>query len=71
MPIPHSQLETWSKQGPIISSSNTYQSIKNALEYSSSPILDRIKSGEIKIYLQGSYANATNIRGDSDVDIVV
>ncbi len=71
MPIPHSQLETWSNPGPTISSSNTYQSIRNALEHSNSPILDRIKSKEIKIYLQGSYANDTNIRGDSDVDIVV
>jgi predicted nucleotidyltransferase len=71
MPIPHSQLETWSKQGPIISSKNTYQSVKNALENSNSPIADRVSSGEIKIYLQGSYANDTNIRGDSDVDVAV
>jgi predicted nucleotidyltransferase len=71
MPIPHSQLETWSHQGPIISSSTTYQSIKNALEHSNSPISQMISSGAVKVYLQGSYANDTNIRGDSDVDVVV
>ena len=27
-------------------------------------------SRNVDIYLQGSYANATNIRGDSDVDLV-
>lgn len=71
MPIPFSQLETWSHQGPIISSSNTYQSIRNALEHVNSPISKMIRSGEVKVYLQGSYANDTNTRGDSDVDVVV
>lgn len=71
MPIPHSQLETWSHQGPITSSSNTYQSIRSALEHGNSPISSMISSGSVKVYLQGSYANDTNIRGDSDVDVVV
>ena len=71
MPIPESQLETWAKQGPIDSSSKSYQSIKNALSYIESPIAPHITSGKVKVYLQGSYANDTNIRGDSDVDVVV
>lgn len=71
MSIPESQFEIWAKQGPIDSSSKTYQSIKNALESHTSPISSYISSGIIKIYLQGSYANTTNIRGDSDVDVVV
>ncbi len=71
MPIPLSQLKTWSHQGPVTSSSTTYQSIKNALEHTNSPISQMITSGSVKVYLQGSYANDTNIRGDSDVDVVV
>ncbi len=66
MPIPDSQLATWSKQGAQQASQNTYASIKNALRSSFH------MSGKLyEIYLQGSYANATNIRADSDVDIVV
>ncbi len=71
MPIPLSQLQRWSHQGPIISSSNTYQSIRNALESANSPLAEMISSGTVKVYLQGSYANDTNTRGDSDVDVVV
>jgi hypothetical protein len=37
MPIPESQLETWSHQGSITQSSNTYNSIKNVLEASTTP----------------------------------
>lgn len=71
MAIPHAQLDIWVKQGPITSSSLTYQSIQNALTHSASPIRDFISNGNVKIYLQGSYKNDTNIRGDSDVDVIV
>ncbi len=65
MPIPDSQLLRWSNQGATQQSQNTYASIKNALRGSF------YMSGKpFEIYLQGSYANATNIRADSDVDIV-
>lgn len=67
MPIPESQLETWSHQGAITTSSATYESLKNALGAQASTI--RQKGYEL--YLQGSYKNSTNIRGDSDVDVVV
>ena len=71
MPIPLSQLETWSKQGPIDSSSRTYASIKNALVAHTSPISTMVSSGSVNVYLQGSYRNDTNTRGDSDVDVIV
>lgn len=61
MPIPESQLQTWSNQGATTKSQNTYASIQNAL---------RSLFVKPEIYLQGSYANSTNIRADSDVDIV-
>lgn len=67
MPIPESQLETWSHQGAIAQSSNTYNTIKNALEASTTPYADK----NFKVFLQGSYGNDTNIYAESDVDIVI
>ena len=66
MPIPESQLKTWSNQGATVGSANTYKSVKNALKSYSFPI-----GMTYDVYLQGSYPNHTNIRGDSDVDIVI
>lgn len=69
--ISETQLQTWANQGPIQASKNTYTSVKAALEHPASPIAKKIANGSIEIRLQGSYANDTNIRGDSDVDILV
>ena len=66
MPIPESQLKNWSNQGATVGSANTYNSVKNALKSHSFPM-----SMTYNVYLQGSYPNHTNIRGDSDVDIVI
>ncbi|GET38906.1 nucleotidyltransferase domain-containing protein [Microseira wollei] len=66
MPISESQLQTWSNQGAVVSAKLTHESIRNALaayNWSSGITYDT--------YLQGSYRNSTNIRGDSDVDLVV
>jgi hypothetical protein len=66
MPIPESQLETWSHQGAVTTAKKTHESIRAALKAYNWP------SGvQYEVYLQGSYKNDTNIRGDSDVDIVV
>jgi len=66
MPIPESQLETWSKPGAAETAEKTHKSIRAALEAYNWP------SGvRYEVYLQGSYRNRTNIRGDSDVDVVV
>jgi len=67
MPIPLSQLNTWSNQGAITTSSSAYNSIRHALLKSTSPLSGR----GVEPFLQGSYANSTNIYGDSDVDVVV
>ncbi len=67
MPIPLAQLDTWAHQGGTTASSAAYASIRNALLKSTSPLPGR----NVDIYLQGSYANATNIYGDSDIDVVV
>lgn len=63
MAIPESQLETWSHQGSITQSSNTYNTIKNVLEGSTTPYANK----NFKVFLQGSYGNDTNIYAESDV----
>jgi hypothetical protein len=66
MAIPEHQLQTWSNQGATTTSASAYASIKNALEKAGSPVAYH----NMEIYLQGSYRNATNIYGDSDIDVV-
>lgn len=66
MTIPRTQLETWSHQGATVTAQSTHESIRNALKKHKWPL--GVKYND---YLQGSYRNATNIRGDSDVDLVV
>ncbi len=71
MAIPNTQLDTWANQGAIASSKATHTSIRAALTAETSPVRQLISSGAAEIYLQGSYKNDTNIRADSDVDVVV
>jgi hypothetical protein len=71
MAIPESQLDTWSHQGATTTSRLTHISIRAALAADGSRVQDKVASGDVEIYLQGSYKNDTNIRGDSDVDVVV
>lgn len=66
MSISESQLETWAKQGSISRAKSTADSVKNALNF----YYDWPENIEFQVYLQGSYKNSTNIRGDSDVDVV-
>ena len=67
MAIPESQLDTWSHQGSVTQSSNTYNTIKSVLEASTTPYADK----NFEVFLQGSYGNDTNIYAESDVDIVI
>lgn len=73
MTIPESQLKTWSNQGATVTAKATHESIRNAINASSSPLKKRgfVEGKDYEIYLQGSYKNTTNIRGDSDVDVVI
>ena len=66
MPFSENQLSTWSNQGATTTSANTYESIKNCIENN-----NWNDDVHFNIYLQGSYRNSTNIRGDSDVDVAV
>lgn len=66
MAINEAQLQTWSNQGATTSSAATYNSIRTCIEGH-----NWNDDVTFNIYLQGSYRNFTNIRGDSDVDVVV
>jgi len=67
MAISCTQLETWSHQGSVPTSSNTYHSIRSVLCAPCVPYADK----QYEVYLQGSYCNDTNIFSESDVDIVI
>jgi Nucleotidyltransferase domain len=67
MVIPISQLETWTRQGAVATAQRTYASIQTALTTQRGGLSGR----DLAVYLQGSYKNDTNIRGDSDIDVVV
>lgn len=67
MAISESQLETWSHQGSITQSKNTYATIKSVLEDSDSAY----NAQSFKVFLQGSYGNDTNIYAESDVDVFI
>ena len=66
MAILEAQLETWSKQGATGPSRDTYAAVKKVLEQPAAPYADKRPA----IFLQGSYANDTNVARDSDVDVV-
>jgi hypothetical protein len=67
MSIPESQLETWSHQGSVKQSADTYGTVKGTLEAKDTKYEDK----SFEVFLQGSYGNDTNIYAESDVDIVI
>ena len=67
MAIPETQLETWSHQGAVQTSKDTYATIKRALEGKTAHYSNRTTN----VFLQGSYGNDTNIYTESDVDVVI
>lgn len=66
MAINNDQLCTWANAPGATRAESTYAKIRLALARNS---VSQIRSCEV--YLQGSYANSTNIRIDSDIDVVV
>jgi hypothetical protein len=67
MTIPLAQLQTWSGQGSVTQSKNTYATVRAALEDANANYTNR----NFKVFLQGSYGNDTNIYAESDVDVVI
>lgn len=66
MTITSTELRSFTAQGAQTAMQATYASVKAAL--AGAPSLAGL---EYDVFLQGSYANDTNTRGDSDVDIVL
>ncbi|TFV78289.1 nucleotidyltransferase [Blastococcus sp. CT_GayMR19] len=60
------ELRNWTQPGAQDAAQATYASVKTALARSAA-----VQAYQPEVFLQGSYANHTNTRGDSDVDIVV
>ncbi|MGY2930562.1 hypothetical protein ACVWZ6_000164 [Bradyrhizobium sp. GM6.1] len=67
MGIAESQLTTWSAQGSVKQSRDTYASVRGVLEDSNAPY----SAKTYETFLQGSYGNDTNVYADSDVDVVM
>lgn len=65
MSISESQLKEWSFAPESTKIQQTHEQIREALKES-----HELMKHKYEIYLQGSYANSTNIRADSDVDVV-
>ncbi|HVS58613.1 MAG TPA: nucleotidyltransferase [Candidatus Saccharimonadales bacterium] len=57
---------SWTNVGAQDAAQQTYASVKKAI--AAHPALT---DKSVEVFLQGSYANSTNVHGDSDVDIVV
>lgn len=66
MAISETQLQTWTNAPASTKIQFTHEQIRKALAQS-----DSFRDKEYEVYLQGSYANSTNTKGESDVDIVV
>ena len=66
MSIPGSELSRWSHLRSATASKQAHVSIRDALTDD-----DRLSEFRYGVFLQGSYKNNTNLRKDSDVDLVV
>jgi len=66
MAVTATEVGNWTAVGAQDAMARTYAAVQLAIERNTS-----LQAKDIEVFLQGSYANATNIRGDADVDIVV
>jgi hypothetical protein len=65
MPLSDKKIGDWSQRGDAIHAWYSYRMVRDTLAAA------RIEGLTYTIYPQGSYANKTNIAGDSDVDMVI
>ncbi|MGQ0846595.1 MAG: nucleotidyltransferase domain-containing protein [Sporichthyaceae bacterium] len=66
MDVTAADLRSFTTQGAQDNAKATYGAVKAALDGSAD-----LRALDWEVFLQGSYANHTNTRGDSDVDVVV
>ena len=67
MPIPESQLSTWSSRSQTNTAVKAHDDIRTALR---APV-SNVSGVNFQDFLQGSYRNYTNIVRDHDVDVVI
>lgn len=65
MSTTYAERQQWTQQGAQDAAKRTYDAVKRAIN------TDPGLRNSTDVFLQGSYANHTNTRGDSDVDVVV
>jgi hypothetical protein len=65
MAIPEATLQGWARPGAVEASKRTLEAVRAALDAYPWP-----PEYTYAVYLHGSYRNYTNLRGESDVDIV-
>jgi hypothetical protein len=65
MPLSDDLITKWSRRGDPIHAWYSYQMVRDSLAAA------KLNGMTYTIYPQGSYANKTNIAGDSDVDMVI
>lgn len=63
MGIPIEVLQKWSAQGKSENSKNTYAALRK--------VIDDRYGANVEIFLQGSYHNATHVKENSDINVVV
>ena len=66
MPIPEAHLSRWSDHGSQAAAKRTHRKIRNVLGNHKWP-----RDMAFDVFLQGSYANDTNLEAASDVDVVL
>lgn len=74
--ISEQQLQTWASAPAASKFKYTHEEVRKALasylpDFAKSNHGYELKNENYEVYLQGSYANSTNITGESDVDIVI
>ena len=70
MTVSKADAQAWTAVGSQDAAKRAYDSVKKALR-DSKALAKYILDVDYEVFLQGSYANSTNTRGDSDVDVVV
>jgi hypothetical protein len=66
MPIPESQLKAWAAQGSAEGAAKTFESARGALLAADRSL---VREKKVDVFLQGSYADGTNLGDKSPVDV--
>jgi hypothetical protein len=68
MPIPESQLKAWATQGSTAGAMKTFEAARDSLLASDRSL---IREKKVDVFLEGSYADGTNLGDKAPVDVAV